>query len=453
MGAVMKTIEQLKAEIAELNAKRQTILDKETFTDEDDNEVRSLKDSIDKLEKEIAERISAEEKRAKAKAEADESDKSIAQLLAKANRSAEGVSVEVKPRPLQDAIAAQYGEKKGLGKYLIDVARSTLAGKKVKELLSVEERAGGQSIQNPETGGYLVGTTDGGMLLGTGIETGVFSSKCTVANLDPGTNNIQYLKPKGRSMKAGYRFGGIQMSWTGEQETISETQIKWEVERYFTQDLKGIVRVTNELLSNASGLQSHISSLVPRAFGFEIDLAIFEGNGSGQMKGMMNSGSKITVAKETSQVADTINFTNIVKMIARGLNYGSPGWYAHKTCLPELIKLSFKDDGVHPVFVPYSQGAQAPIGGTLFGLPLQFVDYCNVLGDEGDLVLADWSHYRLIDPQIMRADESMHVYFTTDQMAFRFVKSIGGAPMHEVSQTPLKGTTKESEFVTLAARA
>jgi HK97 family phage major capsid protein len=66
------------------------------------------------------------------------------------------------------------------------------------------------------------------------------------------------------------------------------------------------VDVTDELLEDAPQLDNYLRVKAPEVMTSVINLAIVQGNGVGKPLGIMNSGALVTVAKETSQPADTI---------------------------------------------------------------------------------------------------------------------------------------------------
>ena len=158
----------------------------------------------------------------------------------------------------------------------------------------------------------------------------------------------------------------------------------------------------------------------------------------------------MTVAKETSQTADTVVAENVVKMLSRfGGNIASSAWFINQDVLPTL---PFMKIGDTPIFVPGGSFANAPFG-VLLGRPIIPVEFCKTLGDKGDILLADWSEYLLVTKGGMEEAQSIHVKFVTDEMAFRFITRNNGQPMHDAPITPLNGSNTLSPFVMLAERA
>ena len=81
------------------------------------------------------------------------------------------------------------------------------------------------------------------------------------------------------------------------------------------------------------------------------------------------------------------------------------------------------------------------------------VEYCQTLGTTGDIILADFSQYLMIDKGGLQSASSIHVRFVYDETAFRFVYRVDGQPAWNAALTPYKGTNKLSPFVVLASRA
>jgi HK97 family phage major capsid protein len=95
--------------------------------------------------------------------------------------------------------------------------------------------------------------------------------------------------------------------------------------------------------------------------------------------------------------------------------------------------------------------AQAPFG-RLMGRPVQPVEYCSALGTLGDLILANMGEYFVIDNGGIQSASSIHVSFTTDETALRFIYRVNGFPWWTNTMTPFKGSNALSPYVTLAAR-
>ena len=123
--------------------------------------------------------------------------------------------------------------------------------------------------------------------------------------------------------------------------------------------------------------------------------------------------------------------------------------------LPQLQKLY--------AVVGTDAGAAVPLwqwraGGELYnklaGFDCILNEHCSALGDKGDIFLADFSKYALIEKQVKQSI-SAHLYFLTDESAFRLVYRFDGQPMVNAPITPKHAAAgaEQSPFVVLANRA
>jgi HK97 family phage major capsid protein len=89
--------------------------------------------------------------------------------------------------------------------------------------------------------------------------------------------------------------------------------------------------------------------------------------------------------------------------------------------------------------------------GTILGRPVVETEYNPSLGTLGDILLISPSQYYLIDKSGgIQTASSIHVNFTTDETAFRFVYRVDGAPLWYTTLTG-KDTNTYSPYVALAA--
>jgi HK97 family phage major capsid protein len=105
-----------------------------------------------------------------------------------------------------------------------------------------------------------------------------------------------------------------------------------------------------------------------------------------------------------------------------------------------------------PVYLPANGISGAPFA-TLFGRPVIPVEYAATLGTVGDVVLADLSQYGLLTKGGIKQASSLHVAFTTDEMAFRATYRVDGQPLWKSTLTPFKGSATQSPTITLATRS
>jgi HK97 family phage major capsid protein len=219
--------------------------------------------------------------------------------------------------------------------------------------------------------------------------------------------------------------------------------------------LIGMCYATDELLEDTAALGSFIGEAFAEEFAFKIDDALINGTGVGQPLGIMTSPCLVTVAKEGGQPAATLLYQNIVKMWSRmwAKSRTNAVWFINQDIEPQLHTMSLPV-GVAgaPVYLPAGGASVAPYA-TLYGRPVMPVEQCQTLGTTGDIILADYSQYLMIDKGAnIKQDVSIHVKFVYDETAFRFVYRCDGQPLWNSVLTPKNGTTTVSPFVVLATR-
>ena len=190
-------------------------------------------------------------------------------------------------------------------------------------------------------------------------------------------------------------------------------------------------------------------------FGFKVDDALINGNGAGQPLGILSSNCLVTVAKESGQAASTVVVENIVKMWARmwARSRQNAVWLINQDIEPQLYTMSLSvGTGGVPVYMPANGVSGSPYS-TLFGRPVIPIEQCQTLGTKGDIYLADFSQYLIIDKGGMDSATSIHVRFIYDETVYRFVLRIDGQPIWNSALTPYKGSSTLSPFVALATRS
>lgn len=257
--------------------------------------------------------------------------------------------------------------------------------------------------------------------------------------------------------------GGIQAFWEGEGDEATQSKVSLKANTLRLAKLRALVPVTDELMEDTSFLDGYLTRKAGEKIDFAVTLGIIQGTGAGQPEGILNSNCLVSVAKEGSQVADTVVSQNIIKMWSRcyAPSRRRAVWLINQDVEPQLNAMSLigklatgADDtgwGVN-TYMPAGGLSQAPFA-TLYGRPVVPTQGCNTLGDEGDIILADLKEYLTIQKSGgIRQSTSVHLWFDYDTMAFKFVLRIGGTSWFTAAITPRSGSNTLSPFVTLAVR-
>jgi HK97 family phage major capsid protein len=219
--------------------------------------------------------------------------------------------------------------------------------------------------------------------------------------------------------------------------------------------LAALVYVTDELLEDSSALGAWITTNLPEEMRFTVEDAMLRGTGVGMPLGILNSNSTVTVSKVSGQDADTLLYENLVAMWSRRYASARGGyvWMINQDVGPVLPTLNVTTGvGGALVYMPPGGISGAPYS-TLFGAPVIETEYSSTLGDKGDVILAAWSEYQMIEKGGIQSASSIHVRFIYDETVFRFVYRVDGQPKWAEPLTPYQGTATVSPFVTLEARS
>lgn len=210
------------------------------------------------------------------------------------------------------------------------------------------------------------------------------------------------------------------------------------------------VSTTPELEEDSQeSIPTLINAKVPARMAQKIDSYLLKGSGSGQPLGAFHASNaaRKLVAKAAAQTRATtpIVLQNITDMWAAAKAPENSVWVASRSMLSYLMSLG----GTY--FLPYSTNNSlvGPPPMTLLGRPLYFNGKMAAAGTVGDIGLVDRSQYMVGQRGGIRTATSIHVYWSTDEYAYRFVIRLDGKPGWSAVETLENGETI-SPFVTLA---
>ena len=346
----------------------------------------------------------------------------------------------------------------GFGAQLMAVVQAGSPGGEIDPRLREIMAATGMSEGVPADGGFLVQTDFSNELLNLVHETGVLVGRTDRTPISGNANGLKINAVAETSRVDGSRWGGVQAYWAPEAGSKTASAPKLRQIELDLKKLIGLYYATDELLQDAAALGSIVSRAFAEEFGFKVDDAIVRGTGAGQPLGVVGHAATVSVAKETGQVAATINATNIEKMYARLMasSMVRAEWFINQNCWPQIFRLSHVvGTGGVPMFIPAGGMNAAPFG-TLLGRPITPIEQCETLGTVGDIIFADfYGGYKMIEKGGIQSASSIHVKFTYDETTFRFVLRIDGQPKRAAVLTPFKGGagSTQSPIITLASRA
>lgn len=257
--------------------------------------------------------------------------------------------------------------------------------------------------------------------------------------------------------------GGIQAYWEGEAAQFTQSKPNFRDNALRLHKLTALIGVTEELREDAPSIDRYLRSKAPQKMNFKIADAIINGDGVGKPLGIMNSPALVTVAKETSQAADTFRVENVTKMWGRmyAPYRASAVWLVNQDLEQQLLRMgaivttpdgTTAVGGAGLVYLPPGGLSASPYG-TLLGRPVIVTEACAAIGDLGDVIFASLPEYVTVTKVAgIRADVSIHLWFDYDMAAYKFVFRLAGHPWLSAPITRKNGSNTLSSFVTLAAR-
>lgn len=364
--------------------------------------------------------------------------------------------------PIDRTVEKAWGFR-DLGHFASEVVKSRKSGA-VSEM--IQKSFGSELVTKAATGmGELVGS-DGGFLVppqfSEKIFEKVFAPDALLSKTDGYTtagNSMVFPRLKEDSRADGSRHGGVLSYWVSEGDEITASRPRFGRLEMILHKLACLGVVTEELLNDSgTALNTYLTNVFSKEISFQVGNAIFRGTGAGQPLGILNADCGVSVAKENGQSAGTLVSANIAKMWARrftgGGETGSYVWLINQDISSQLylMTLGIGTAGVTTYMPP--GGLSGKPYATLMGAPVIEVEYASTLGTKGDIALVDLSQYiTLTKSQGMQTQTSMHLYFATDQQAFRTTFRVAGQPWWPAPLTPYKGTATQSPFVFLDTRS
>lgn len=270
-----------------------------------------------------------------------------------------------------------------------------------------------------------------------------------------GGNSINVPAINETSRADGSRFGGVRAYWRREAGSVTATKPTVAEVQLTLESLMLMVRTTSEVLEDTGGvLETLLTTIAAQELAFVTGDALVNGDGIGKPLGFMKAPCLISVAKESGQAATTLVAANVLKMWAR-LHPSARAnaiWLYDQTIEPQLMQMTIGSAGSNLVVWLPPGGLSAAPYGSLMGRPMFPIEFAQQLGTKGDLMLVDMSQILSATKGGVQTAVSMHLYFDTNEMAFRFTLRLDAKPWWLTALTPKNGGPTQSCVVALDAR-
>ena len=347
-------------------------------------------------------------------------------------------------------------EFKSFGEQLRAVARAETPGRPTIDNRLIEERApSGMNVGLDSQGGFLVGEAFSKEIFKRVYEGSPLANGCRKVTLGAGFGRFTMPTIDESSRVDGSRWGGVRAYWTEEAGTVTASKPAFGKLELVPKKLMAIYYATEESLADTASLGQVATMAFAEEISFQVEDALFRGNGTGKPLGITTCDAYIAVAKEGGQTAATIVYKNVQNMWARmyAKSRANAAWYINQDTEVQLgsMNLPVGTGGV-PVYLP-AGGASVSGYSSLYGRPVIPIEHADTLGSSGDIVLADMSQVLLVDCGSPTGAQSAHVRFLYDEQTFRLTYRIDGQSMWSAALTPYKGSNTQSPFIGLAERA
>lgn len=295
-------------------------------------------------------------------------------------------------------------------------------------------------------GGYLVPTEYSNKIMQIALEKSIVRSRATVLNLKGPKFEMPYINPT--SNVDGSQYGGATAYWTDEMETLTESQpnfgnVKLEPKK-LTAYIEDSMELEDDSITNMGAL---LEGMYGGVIAFKEDYSFMAADGNAKPLGILNAPCLVTVSRAT---ASQIHPLDIVTMISRFRgNLDDAVLLINQSTIPQVFLM--KDDNGNFIWHPGMSGSISnKVMGTIYGVPYIITEKAQALGTEGDVILADWSHYLIGDRGGLKTDYSDHFLFKNHKRAYRCIKRVDGQPWLPSAITPHKGGSTLSPFVALS---
>ena len=434
----------LKKEIAEVSADRSAIgnsvvAEARKMTDDERASFVALGERKASLESDLAENAEL----LQAAEEANEAER-IAQAVPAPDAGIPANRVEI-------GAELREGERKlpgYFGRQLMAVRRAAIAqesGNALSDtdrflLAPMQAAATGMNTDVPSEGGFLVESARADGILERAYEVGSVLSRVARLPVGAGKNGVNINAIDETSRADSSRYGGIVSGWLGQGNTLTSGKPKFRNIELKLRKVGAFLYATDEQLDDSVNLEAWINRTLPLELTFRTEDAIFNGTGSNQPLGLLNSGALLTVTRSTASRVLSDDVRGMWARMWAPLRRNAV-WYVEQSVEAQLEQLSIAigTAGVlNHVYRPAGSlpGQTVP---TLYGRPVFTVEYGAALGTTGDIVLVNPDEYLLIDKGGVAQAVSIHVAFLTGESVFRFIYRVDGQLSWNSALTPKSG--------------
>lgn len=324
---------------------------------------------------------------------------------------------------------------------------------------ALDMMAGSPSGMNESVG------SEGGFFLAPEVLPGViepvyatdpFLSRVTRIPIGSSSNRTIYNVVDETSRVDGSRWGGIQMFYADEADTIAAKKYKLRQVEQLLKKIMGLAYLTDEQMTDAPASNALLTSAFTTELQFMLSNEGFRGLGGSHILGFLKGKGGVTQAIEAGQtIANTAASisANVAKMKANipAALWGDIIWLYNQELYPYLINATLGATTV-PAFVPAGGVGDQGSVDRILGAPAYASELCEQVGTTGDIIAIAPSQYHFAEKGGAQIATSVHVRFINDEFTLRITYRADGKPVWNTTVTPFKGTTARGFFSTLNTR-
>jgi len=278
---------------------------------------------------------------------------------------------------------------------------------------------------------------DGGALIDNTIVDGIYSNANAAAQILPlvsqrpvGRNtNALEIKQLDESSGTPADYNGVTLDVVSEGGSISATKRAFTNASAAVNKLVAMIPFTSEILEDgAHGIVAATERDVGIAYGLKIDQEILYGTSSLLTASVGDGGSRaVTLADASAPTA-----AEVESMYMSNINPSAAQWFMSGAVYQSLMSLE-STLGMRMLTPNY---AMSPFG-TLLGRPVNVVSaMLGANGEAGTIGFCSWADGYVIGTKGgVKMAKSIHLYFDTDQEAYRWILRIAGLPTKAATMT------------------
>lgn len=288
----------------------------------------------------------------------------------------------------------------------------------------------------PATGGFSVPEPLAAQWLDDSIEGEIIRPRAQIWPMESPTRKIPGWDAANQA--GGVLFGGFKMEFLAEEGEGNKQTGKLRVIQLGANKGAIFVDISNELREDGQGFEAQLDRAMRTSIGYGMDQYFIGGSGAGQPLGIKNDPAKISIAKESGQLKDTILYSNLIKMFARMYPAGRQRaiWLANDDTIPQLLGITITI-GAAGSYYPAMTESNGQF--KILGRPVVFTSHMPTLGDADDIMFVDPSQYAIGIRRDMKLERSNIPGWTKDLMSYRALLRFDGQGTWNAPITPRNG--------------